>query len=398
MRESAPALSAPVVTQAQVRERRPRKDKVMKSFLTILSCLTVLFATCSLAVGSETRAPEPNAAEPNKPTETASAAATVNGVDITESELAEQLKPQLKKISAQAGQLPASFIEQYRKQLRSQVLERMIIERLLDEEAKQAKIEITDEQVTSYISEIAAEQGLSLEDLKALVKAGGQGFEQWKQYIRRGLPYQKLMEARWAGKINVTSQDANQYYKENKSEFEVPEQVRASHILIKPDTAEPNSDPNQAKATARAKIAELLAQIKDGADFAELAKANSSCPSGAKGGDLNFFRRGQMAPPFEKAAFELEVGQVSNIVETRFGYHIIKVTGRKDAGVVSFEQARDDIIKMLTKRKQAEFAKEYIESLKAKADIVYREAPVLQKSEVEPRPPGEEPNSVPLRP
>ena len=379
----------------------------MKGFLTISAYLMMFFATCSLAVGSETEAAEPNAAEPNrpavlpagKPAEMASVVATVNGGDITESELAEQLKPQLKRISAQAGQLPASFIEQYRKQLRSQVLERMIIERLLAREVKQAKIEVTDEDVTKHINEIAAEQGLSLEDLKALVKAGGRGFEQWKQYIRRGLPYQKLMEARWAGKINVTDQDANQYYKGNKSEFEVPEQVRASHILIKPDTAEPSSDPNQVKATAKAKIAELLAQIKDGADFAELARANSACPSSAKGGDLDFFSRGRMAPAFEKAAFELEVGRVSNIVETRFGYHIIKVTGRKDAGVVSFEKARDDIIKVLTKKRQAEFAKEYIESLKAKADIVYREAPVLQKkSEVQPSPPGEEPNSVPRRP
>jgi len=78
-----------------------------------------------------------------------------------------------------------------------------------------------------------------------------------------------------------------------------------------------------------------------------------------------------MVPPFEKAAFELEVGQVSDIVETQFGYHIIKLTGQKDAGVTTFEQARDDIFDMLTQEKRGELAKQYVESLKAEANIVY---------------------------
>jgi len=99
---------------------------------------------------------------------------------------------------------------------------------------------------------------------------------------------------------------------------------------------------------------------------------------------LNFFGSGQMVPAFEKAAFELKVGQVSNIVETQFGYHIIKVTDHKDPNNITFEQARGDIENVLTQKKQGELAKEYIESLKAKANIVY--------------PPGKEPMSVTGRP
>ena len=278
----------------------------------------------------------------------------------------------LKKMGAQ---LP----EQYKKQLRQQVLEKMIVEQLLDEKVKAAKIAVTDEEVIERIKEIISQQQppLSMEDFKALIEANGQNFDDVKLRIRKGLAYQKLMEAQWAGKINITEDDAKKYYSENAEQIE---QVRASHILITPDTNDPNADPNQAKATARAKAEDLLKQIKGGADFAELAKANSDCPSSKQGGDLGFFKRDRMVPAFEKAAFELKVGQVSDIVETQFGYHIIKVTDHKDD---TFEKAKDDIMKLLTQTKQAEFAEEYIKSLKANAKIVY--------------PPGKEPQA-PTRP
>jgi peptidyl-prolyl cis-trans isomerase C len=129
---------------------------------------------------------------------------------------------------------------------------------------------------------------------------------------------------------------------------------------------------------------DLLSQIKKGADFAELAKANSACPSSAQGGDLGFFKRGRMLPAFEKAAFELETGQISDVVETRFGYHIIKVTGRKD----TFEQFKDDLIEELKSRKKSEIAAEYIQSLRAQANIVYHD-PTLQKEQKIELPPAE---------
>jgi peptidyl-prolyl cis-trans isomerase C len=218
---------------------------------------------------------------------------------------------------------------------------------------------------------------VSLEEFKKTRAESGQSFDEVKEQIRKGMAYQKLMEAQWAGKINITEEDAKKYYDENPTKFEVKEQVRASHILITPDTTDSEADPNQAKAEAKAKIQGLLEQVKGGADFAELAKANSDGPSAAGGGDLKFFPRGQMAAPFEKAAFALEVGKVSDIVETRYGYHIIKVTDHKDPSTVSFEQARNSLIRQLTQRKQAEFANKYIDSLKAAANIVY--------------PPGKEP-------
>ena len=343
----------------------------MKSYLTISSWAVIFLAAFGLVCRARGAGPGTRVA------------VTVNGVDITESRIEAQIKPQLEKMAAQ---LPPAFVEQYKKQLRQRVLEKMVVEQLLDGRVKTAKIVVTEEEIIDQIKKMASAQKppLSLEDFKALTEAYGKSFDEVKQQIQRGLGYQKLMEAQWAGRINVTEDDAKKYYSENTNEFETPEQVRASHILIKPDTADPNADPNEAKAKAKTKAEDLLKQIKGGADFAELARANSVCPSSKQGGDLNFFGRGQMVPAFEKAAFGLKVGQVSDIVETKFGCHIIKVTDHKDPNVITFEQAKGNIANGLARKKQGELVKEYIESLKAKANIVY--------------PAGKEPDLVPPRP
>jgi len=361
----------------------------------VLVCVVVFFAAFGLSCKpksteqADANKPQPtpakieaeakadvNLVEPQTPEEPAdNVAVTVNGVDITEAELQKLMRPQLEKMAQQSAQLPPAFAQTLEKQIRQHVLNQLIVGRLLDEKVKEANIVTTDEEGTKQIEQMASAQRppLSVEELKNIVENQGYVFDDWKNEIRKQLGQQKLFRSQSSGSINVTEEDAKKYYDENPTQFEVKEQVRASHILIKPDITDPNNDPNQAKA----KIEGLLKQIKDGADFAELAKANSACSSAAQGGDLKFFPRGKMAAPFEKAAFALEVGKVSDIVETRFGYHIIKVTGHKDAGTTSFEQARDNIIKQLTRKKQSEFVNKYIDSLKAEANIVY--------------PPGKEP-------
>ncbi|OHB65140.1 MAG: hypothetical protein A2168_09365 [Planctomycetes bacterium RBG_13_50_24] len=312
-----------------------------------------------------------------KDTDVANIAVTIDGIAIPESEIDRLIKPQLEMIAKQSAQLPPTFAQQYAKQLREQVLEQTIRRHLLDQKVKEANIVITDEEVISKITEIAAAQRepLSLEEFKKKLEEYGQNFDNVKTDVRGGLARNQFMEAQWAGKINITEEDAQKYYQENTKQFETPEQVRASHILIKPKfidpNVDPNADPNEAKAKARTKTEDLLKQLKDGADFAELAKSHSTCPSAPKGGDLGFFPRGETTPAFENTAFELEIGQISEIVETEYGYHIIKVTDHKDASTTSFEQAKEGIIKQLTQKKQSEIAEEYIESLKAGAKIVY---------------------------
>lgn len=356
--------------------------------LKILTCLLIICATCDLScqrkapqgdVDKQAKGPEETTSvdlvEP-APAETSSSSVvvTVNGVEITEGDVDKMVEPQLAMMAGQAQGRPPEQIEQMEKMFRQQAVDRLIIEQLLSEKAKQANIVITDEQMDKRIEEIASTQEppMTVEEFKQKLIDLGEDYDQVKDEIRKGYLFQTVIGAQIGDKANVTIEDANQYYEQSRSRYSVPEQVKASHILIKPDTTDPNTDPNEAKAEAKAKAEELLKQIKAGADFAELAKANSDCPSAERGGDLGFFSRGRMVPAFEDAAFALEVGQLSDIVESRFGYHIIKATDRKDAETKTFEQVKDEVVQQLTQAKQRELVRQYIESLKAEANIVYQ--------------------------
>jgi len=338
--------------------------------VSISACL-VIFALLCPGCGSDDPVesgadkPEPNAV--GAPAAEA-VAVTVNGIDILESEVEEIVRPSMANWAGKTKSMSAEDSAGFTAQLRQQALEQLIRRVLLDAEIRQAKVVISDDAVRSQIEELASAQGMSVAGFTETMKQHGHTLDGMRREIRAGLARNQFMAAQWEGKINVTEDDAKKYYDENTEEFKVPEQVRASHILIKPETV---GDPNEERAKAKTRIAGLLAQIKDGADFAELAKANSSCPSAPNGGDLNFFPRGQTTPAFEKVAFELKVGEFSGVVETDYGFHIIKVTDHMDPTVVSFEQARDRIIEALTQAKQIEFADEYLKKLKAEAEIIY---------------------------
>ena len=339
--------------------------------VSILVCLATFSALLCPGCGSED--PAESGADKTEPNAVGASAAeavavTVNGIDILESEVEENVRPNLDKWAGKAKSMSAEAIAGQTAQLRRLTLEKLMRIALLDAQVMQAKIVIADEEVRNRIEQMAAAQGMTVAAFVENMKRNGRTLDGIRREVRAGLARDQFLAVQWEGKINVTEDDARKYYDENTEEFKVPEQIRASHILMKPIEG---GDPNAAKATARAKTEDLLKQIKDGADFAELAKGNSSCPSAANGGDLNFFKRGDMTAPFEKVAFELKVGEHSDVVETDYGFHIIKVTDHMSPAIVSFEQTREKIIEVLIQAKQIEFVDEYLNKLRAEAEIVY---------------------------
>jgi peptidyl-prolyl cis-trans isomerase C len=332
--------------------------------------------------------PAADTAAPAKATATATSATdskkedkvvvTVNGTVIKESQVQQlldlQYKPILARYAAQSPQLAA----QQEKIFREGVTKNLVTRQLLEEQAKAAGIQVTEEELTAEMTKQLAAQKMpmTIEQYQKAVTDQGGDFEAMKALLRQGLRFHKLFETKFAANVGATEADAKKYYDENAKEFQMPEQVQASHILISSRPTEPNADPNKVKVQAKQKAEGLLKKIKEGADFATLAKENSDdTGSKVQGGDLGLFPRGPMVKPFEDAAFSLKIGEVSGLVETQFGYHIIKVTGHQDPNQVSFDKAKAQILEQLSQQKRQEAADKYIESLRAGAKIVYVATP-----------------------
>ena len=169
-------------------------------------------------------------------------------------------------------------------------------------------------------------------------------------------------------KISVTDQDAEAYYKAHQDEYRTPESARARHILIRADRSAPEAQ----KKEARGKAEEVLKKVKAGGDFAKLASEYSEDPgSKQNGGDLGFIQKGRMVPEFERAVFSLKPGQVSDVVETQFGYHIIKVEDRKESAVEPYDKVKDKVKEKVLNDQRKAKAEEYINAAMkdAKAEV-----------------------------
>lgn len=158
--------------------------------------------------------------------------------------------------------------------------------------------------------------------------------------------------------VEVKEEDVKAFYENNKENFKTEETVRASHILV--------DDKDKAE--------EILNEVKNGKDFAEAAQEYSKCPSKDNGGDLGFFGRGRMVPEFEKAALDLEIGEIGDVAETQFGYHIVKLEERKKSESLSFEQVKNKIKDYLLGQERSEAFAKVTEGLRSKYTIDINEA------------------------
>lgn len=292
--------------------------------------------------------------------------ATVNGDEITSDYFEKTLKLQKQAVEGMYG--PEIWNQELEKGVtfkdgfKDEVLEQMISIQTIYEEAEKEKLLPTEEEVNESFDKFKETLDSNEQYKKDLEKIGvDDAFikNQQKQELAI-VNYQENFEEN----AEVTDEEAKKYYDENKDEFRV-DSVRASHILI-PTTDDAKNPLSEAdKEKAKKKAEEILKKVKAGEDFATLAQENSSCPSKNQGGDLGFFGKGEMVPEFEVAAYELDKGEVSEIVETNFGYHIIKTTDKKDEQT-PFEQVRDYIKMNIRKEKFTENVEELKKDAKVK--------------------------------
>lgn len=211
-----------------------------------------------------------------------------------------------------------------------------------------------EEGTNRIVSELVSHELLYLDAVESKLE-DEDGFkaelEKMKSNLLKQYSIQKILS-----KANVSDEEITEYYERNKSMFAEPEKVRASHILVETED----------------KAKEISESISSGSAFESQAKEFSSCPSKDRGGDLGEFQRGSMVPEFEEVAFGMEIGDISDPVKTQFGYHIIKLTDKKESEEKSFEEVKNDIKNQLLGLRQQEVYYVKVEDLKKKYTVEFK--------------------------
>ncbi|MCE5334301.1 MAG: peptidylprolyl isomerase, partial [Desulfobacteraceae bacterium] len=287
-------------------------------------------------------------------------AAKVNGIAIPKSEYDAEAA----KFDRQVAMTGRSGDDKEIVAMRGKIIENLIGRELLRQEAQKQGLKPENEEVDAQIDSLKKRFG-SEEEYQNTLKKMNVTEGTIKEQFAAEIVLRKLVEKDVASKITLGPNEAREFYDKNPEIFKTPESVRASHILVK---VEENASPEE-RAKAQEKIKAIRKRIADGGGFAAIAKEVSDCPSKEQGGDLGFFQKGQMVGPFETAAFSLKVDELSDIVETEYGYHIIKVTGKKDAGVMAFEEMQPRIEQHVKGEKMAGQLVKYVDDLKSKAKV-----------------------------
>jgi peptidyl-prolyl cis-trans isomerase C len=245
------------------------------------------------------------------------------------------------------------------------VLDQLVAYHLLAQESRSRKLAIPDTDVDARLADIR--KGFPTEEaFRQGIAAQGLTMDQLKAQAKTSLEVAKVIDAEVNSKVAVQDPEVKTFYDQNLERFKQGDSVHAAHILI---GVPQNATPEQ-KAEARNKAAAVLKTVKAGGDFATLARANSSDPGSAQnGGDLGFFPKGQMTPAFEEAAFKLKPGTVSGLVETPFGFHIIKAIERRGPRTAPFDEVSGQIKDFLTQGQREQKLEQFVEQVKAKGKI-----------------------------
>jgi peptidyl-prolyl cis-trans isomerase C len=299
-----------------------------KSIIAI--CLLALLITACSHTSSNVTSPLPNAEF--SAADLQKTVARVNGKEITAAELK---RAETILIANKPGfQVPPLR----RKEFETQTLDQLISMELLFQASQ--KLEIKDLDKNAEIKLAQVKKGFP--DGKVFARGLqeiGMDEKTFLDSIRRDLAIAYFVDTTFAANVTVSEEEIKTFYEKNPKNFLQEEQVRVSHILIGVD----GKAGVEEKKADRDKAEKLRADLVNGADFATLARENSTCPSSKQGGDLGFFSKGKMVPQFGEAAFALEPGGLSQVVETPFGYHVIKLVERKKAETISLSASRDKI-------------------------------------------------------
>jgi peptidyl-prolyl cis-trans isomerase SurA len=291
-------------------------------------------------------------------------AAVVNRDIIALSEVQQRAAPELARLVAERD--PRRRTEQ-REQILKQALDTLIAEKLVEAEVRELGLTSSASEVDEAMADVQRQNGITdPAQFEQLLAREGFTLKSYKEFLGKQIARGKLMQMKVAAKIKVSEEDLKAAYAQHAKDEGQDVEVHARHILVAvPESATPEQV-EEARKRAEAITKEAR---RPGMDFAALARARSEGPSREDGGDLGFFRRGTMVPEFDKAAFTLKQGEVSEPIRTSFGWHVLKVEERRAVGVAPYEEMRPKLELQLRQQKTEKFVDQYIQELKKKAVI-----------------------------
>jgi peptidyl-prolyl cis-trans isomerase C len=288
--------------------------------------------------------------------------AVVNGVAITRSQYDRFMNP----VQNRATLLGKSVVtDEQINQAKNKIMDNLIATELLYQECQKNGINVDEKEVIDTFNQQKAEFK-SNEAFRAALTESNFNEKLLKNQIKIGLIIQHYIDLNFGQKTVIPDEDVKKYYDEHTDKFRQLEQIKASHILI----LVPSGTDQEKKDALKKDMEAILQRLKAGEDFAAVAKEASQDPSTKeKGGDIGFFTKGQMVKTFEDAAFALNPGEMSEIVESELGFHIIKVTDKKEEKTVSLDEAKEGIRSILKTSRVNSDVNKYIAELRSKAKI-----------------------------
>lgn len=357
----------------------------MKKLITCLALSTVLLSGCNLMHKSE-------------------GIVKVNDSVITQADFDKAFDNSIDKSFLKAFGGSKNFLKEDENPMfnvfKDKIVNELIVKTLIDEEIAKRNIVATDEDIQNELKTIIDKVG-SKEELNRILKQRNVSNAQFTEDLKTQIKIKKLVDS--VEKINISDSEAEKYYNSHKKEFTHGEQVRASHILISANMLEliqqfksknPDMDPTELNAKIEEKIAAqkvkaeaVLAEVKKNPDnFEKIAQKDSDDKaSGERGGELGFFTKEAMVPEFSKAAFSLKPNTISELVQSPYGFHIIKVTDRMEAGTTPYVKVKDEIKFYLETQKQVEVLKKLTNGLLKNAKIEYLNEQYNPKRTIKPQ-------------
>lgn len=290
-------------------------------------------------------------------------AAVVNNDVITLSEVETRIAPDAQKLRSEPD---ATRRAEARALLVKRGLELLIGEKLMETQVRELNIEVADSEIEMGMDDVKKQNNITSEQFEGLLAQEGYTLASYKAFMRKHLARLKLVNLKVRSKVKISDEDLKAEYArwshDEANEFE----VHARHLLVQ---VAPKATPEQIEV-ARLKAVGLMEEArKPGTDFAALAKKKSEGPSAADGGDLGFFKRGVMVAEFEKAAFTLPVGGISEPIRTKFGWHVLKVEERKSLSAPPLEEVKEQLRDKMLRGQLEKYTEQYVQELRAAAVV-----------------------------